>query len=138
MSTFTTSPTTGTTTGVRRPRRARAARITRAAVRLVLAAQFAAAGVLKLVADAQMVAMFDDIGAGQGLRLLVGACEVAGAVGVLVPRLARLAAAGLVALMVGAAVTNVVALHTSPVLPLVLLLLAALVVLTPRATRSAR
>ena len=77
-----------------------------------------------------MTAMFDAIGAGQGLRLLIGACEVSGAVGLLVPRLARPAAYGLVLLMIGAAVTNVVALHTSPAVPLVLLVLVGTVAVT--------
>lgn len=110
-----------------RPGRSRAAHVARWAVRALLAAQFALGGVLKLVADPQMVAMFDDIGAGQGLRLLIGAAEVAGAAGLLVPRLARPAAAGLVLLVVGAAATNVLVLQTSPVLPLVLGGLAAAV-----------
>lgn len=135
MTTFTASQTV---TPVRRSGRARAARIGLWAVRIVLAAQFAAGGVLKLSGDPQMVAMFAGLGDGQGLRLLVGVCEVAGAVGVLVPRLARLAAFGLVALMAGAAVTNVVALQTSPVLPLVLLVLAAVVMVASPQTRSAR
>ena len=74
-----------------------------------------------------MVAMFDDIGHGQGLRLLVGVCELAGGIGLLIPRLARLAAVGLVLLMVGAVVTNIFALQISPVLPLMLGVLAAVV-----------
>lgn len=110
--------------------RARAARIGLWAVRILLSAQFLLGGVLKLTAQPTMVAMFDDIGAGQGLRLLVGACEVAGAVGLLVPRLARPAAYGLVLLMAGAAATNVVALATSPVVPLVLLALSVVVAVT--------
>ena len=135
MSTLTASPVTAP---ARRSRRARAARIGLGAVRVLLSAQFAAGGVLKLIANPQMVTMFDDIGAGQGLRLLVGVCEVAGAIGLLVPRLVRLAAIGLAALMVGAAVTNVVALHTSPVLPLLLLALALLVAVTRTRTESGR
>lgn len=124
MTTFTASPAT---TPVRRSGWAGAARIGLWAVRILLSAQFVVGGVLKLTADPAMVAMFDDIGAGQGLRLLVGVCEVAGAVGLLVPRLARLAAIGLVGLMIGAAVTNVVALQTSPAVPLVLLALVTVV-----------
>jgi putative oxidoreductase len=124
MTTFTASPSA---TPVRRPRASRVARVSLWAARVLLSAQFVAGGVLKLTASPQMVAMFDDIGAGQWLRLLVGVCEVAGGIGVLVPRLFRLAAAGLVGLMIGAAVTNVVALQVSPVLPLVLLVLALLV-----------
>ena len=122
MTTFTPSPAAGR---VRPPARVRAARIGRWAARILLSVQFLVGGVLKLTADPTMVAMFTDIGAGQGLRLFIGACEVAGAVGLLVPRLTRPAACGLVLLMVGAAVTNVVALATSPAVPLVLLALAA-------------
>jgi putative oxidoreductase len=135
MTTFTASPTT---TRVRPSGRVRAARIGRWAVRILLSAQFLVGGVLKLTADAAMVAMFDDIGGGQGLRLLVGLCEVAGAVGLLVPRVSRLAAAGLALLMVGAAVTNVVALQTSPAVPLVLLVLATVVAVTRTRKDSAR
>ena len=124
MTTFTASPAD---TPVRRSGWTGAARIGLWAVRIVLSAQFVVGGVLKLTADPPMVAMFDDIGAGQGLRLLVGVCEVAGGVGLLVPRLFRLAATGLVLLMVGAAVTNVVALQISPAVPLVLLVLATVV-----------
>ncbi len=127
MTTFTAAPAA---TSVRHSGRVRAARIGRWAVRVLLAAQFVAGGVFKLTGDPTMVAMFDDIGAGQGLRLLVGACELAGGIGVLLPRISRLAAAGLVGLMIGAAVTNVVALQISPVVPLVLLGLALLVAAT--------
>jgi putative oxidoreductase len=135
MTTFTTSPAA---TPVRRAGWARTARIGLWTARLALSAQFVAGGVLKLIADPAMVAMFDDIGAGQGLRLFVGACEVAGAIGLLVPRLARLAAIGLVLLMIGAAVTNVVALQISPAVPLVLMILAAVVAVSPAKKGSAR
>ena len=123
---------------VRRPWRARAAGIGRWAVRILLATQFVAGGVLKLAGDPSMVAMFEDIGAGQGLRLLIGACEVAGGIGVLLPRASRLAAAGLLALMVGAVVTNAVVLEVSPVLPLVLGALALLVAVTRTQTKAGR
>jgi uncharacterized membrane protein YphA (DoxX/SURF4 family) len=91
------------------------------ALRAALAAVFAGAGLAKLGGSPEMVRLFADIGAGQGLRTLVGALEVAGAAGLLVPRLAGPAALGLAALMVGATVTNVVVLGVSPVLTLVLL-----------------
>ena len=124
MTTFTAVPVTTTTRG---SRRARAARIGLWAIRILLSAQFIVGGVLKLTADPSMVAMFDDIGHGQGLRLLVGVCEVAGGIGLLISRLARLAAIGLVLLMLGAIVTNIFALQISPVLPLILGVLAAVV-----------
>ena len=63
-------------------------------VQVALAVQFVAAGATKLLGDAQMVTMFDDIGAGQWFRLLVGVLEIAGGAGLLVPRLAGLAATG--------------------------------------------
>lgn len=124
MATITTA---SATRSVRRSGRARAARVGVWAVRVLLAVQFVMGGVLKVTGDPQMLAMFDDIGGGQGLRLLVGVCEVAGGVGVLVPRLARPAAIGLAVLLVNAAVANVVVLGTSPVLPLILLAMAVLV-----------
>lgn len=104
-------------------------------LRLGLALQFASGGLLKLFGEAQMTVMFAEIGAGQWLRIVVGALELAGAAGLLVPRLARAAAVGLVALMIGAAVTNVTALGTSPALPLVFLLLAAAVAVSRRGHR---
>jgi hypothetical protein len=58
---------------------------------------------------------------------VVGALEIASAVGVLVPRLSGLAALGLVCLMAGATLTNVLVLGASPLLPLVLLAVSILV-----------
>jgi uncharacterized membrane protein YphA (DoxX/SURF4 family) len=111
-----------------RPRRALGAGLW--ALQALLAAAFAGGGWLKLSGDPAMVGLFADIGAGQWLRLFIGACEVAGAIGLLLPVLHRLAAAGLVGLMIGAAITNVVVLQISPAVPLVLLALAAVVVVT--------
>jgi putative oxidoreductase len=92
----------------------------------VLALQLASGGVLKLIGDAAMVDLFTDIGAGQWFRYAVGLVELAGAVGLLIPRLCGLAALGVTALLVGATVTNV-AIGVAPWLPLVLLLVAATV-----------
>jgi putative oxidoreductase len=115
-----------------------AASLAVAVVQAVLALQFAAGGLLKLTGAASMVEMFDDIGAGAGLRVLVGALELAAAIGLLVPRLAGAAAAGLVALMVGATITNIAVLHTSPALPVVFLLAAGLVAYTRRSSLTRR
>ena len=75
-----------------------------------------------------MLQLFDAIGAGQGLRYVVGALELAGAIGVLVPRLCGLAAIGLALLMIGASITNVVVLGVSPAFTLLLFVLAAFTV----------
>ena len=79
-----------------------------------LAFQFASAGLMKLSGNQLMVDMFTEIGAGQWLRFLVGALEVAGALGLLIPRLCGLAGLGLAALMTGAVITNVFVLGYSP------------------------
>jgi putative oxidoreductase len=107
--------------------RGRAATIALWVLRLGLAAMFAGAGLAKLAGDAAMVEMFTDIGAGQGLRYVVGTCELAGAVGLLVPRLAGIAACGLVGLMIGATITNVFVLEVTPALTLTFLAAAAVV-----------
>ena len=105
------------------------------ALRIGLAAMFLAAGLAKVAGAPEAVDLFDDIGAGQELRYLVGGCEVAGAVGLLVPRLVRAAALGLAALMVGATVTNVAVLQVSPVLTVVLAFAAVATALLSRGSR---
>lgn len=92
-----------------------------------LAFQFAGAGLMKVTGTPEMVDLFATIGAGQWLRYLVGALELAGAVGLLIPMLSGLAALGLAALMAGAAVTNLLILSASPWLPIGLLAASALI-----------
>jgi uncharacterized membrane protein YphA (DoxX/SURF4 family) len=93
----------------------------------VLAFQFAGGGLAKLAGSPALVDLFASIGAGQWLRYVVGALEVAGAVGLLVPRLSGLAALGLAALMGGATVTNLFVIGERPWLPVGLLLVSAVV-----------
>jgi uncharacterized membrane protein len=61
------------------------------------------------------------------LRYLIGSLELAGAVGLLIPALSGLAALALSALMVGASITNAFVIHTSPLVPLVFLVISVLV-----------
>jgi putative oxidoreductase len=98
----------------------------------------AGGGVAKLAGDAAMVEMFDDIGAGQWLRILVGVCEVAGGLGLLVPRVRALAALGLVVLLLGAVVANVAFLDTSSLLPLGLAVVALAILWMRRAELRGR
>jgi uncharacterized membrane protein YphA (DoxX/SURF4 family) len=97
------------------------------ALQVLLALMFAMAGLAKVSGDPAMVEMFATIGIGQWFRYVVGALELAGAVGVLVPRLSGLAALGLVWLMVGATLTNLFVLGASPLLPIGLLVTSAVV-----------
>ena len=95
--TATTVPASAATT------RSRPVTITLWTLQVLLAAMFAvASGAPKLAGDAYAVQIFTDLGSGQWLRYVIGVLEVAGGIGLLVPRLAGLAAACLIALMVGA------------------------------------
>lgn len=113
--------------GATAPARPRAVNIVLWVLQVLVALMFAMAGLSKVFGDAAMVTMFADIGIGQWFRYVVGALEVGGAVGVLIPRLSGLAALGLACVMVGAIFTNLVVLGASPLLPLANLVLALLV-----------
>ncbi|TQN33453.1 DoxX-like protein [Haloactinospora alba] len=106
-------------------RQGRAANIALWVVQGLLAAGFAFAGGSKLAGVPAMVETFDTIGLGQWLRYLTGALEVAGAVGLLIPLLSGLAALGLAAVMVGAAIADVALLGQPPFAALALLVLSA-------------
>lgn len=103
-------------------------------VQVLLLVPFVSAGVMKLTGSHAMVSMFAEIGVGQWFRYAVGTLELLGAFGLLVPRLCGLAALGLVGVMAGAIVTNVLVLEESPVSPLVLLVLAGAVAWFRRST----
>lgn len=93
----------------------------------MLALMFAIAGLTKVFGDPAMVEMFTNIDIGQWFRYLVGALEIAGAIGVLIPRVSSLAALGLVCLMAGATFTNIFLLGANPLLTIVLMLVSGLV-----------
>jgi putative oxidoreductase len=110
--------------------RTRAITITLWAGQIILGLFFlVAAGVPKLIGDQVAVDMFDTIGIGQWFRYLVGALEVAGGIGLVIPRLAGLAALGLVGVMVGATFTSIFVLDAglASITPAILGVLAALV-----------
>jgi putative oxidoreductase len=64
----------------------------------------------KFFGDPYAVEIFEGIGAGQWLRYAIGAVELAGGIGLLVPRLSAAAAVGLMGLMIGAGYTQAVIL----------------------------
>jgi uncharacterized membrane protein YphA (DoxX/SURF4 family) len=100
------------------------------AAQILLAAFFvfvAAPG--KLTGDHFSVQEFGQIGAGQWLRYFVGTAELAGAIGLLTPWLAGLAAAGLAADMAGATIINVTVLHWYGIAVMTVLLCAAFVLI---------
>jgi putative oxidoreductase len=96
-------------------------------LQVLLAFQFAGGGWLKLSGALVMVDMFATIGAGQWFRILVGTLEIAGAIGLLIPRIAGLAALGLSGLLVGAITTNLFILNADSSVAIGLLLMSALI-----------
>ena len=106
-------------------------------LRVVMGLAFLAAGGSKLAGAPAMVAMFAKIGFGQWFRILTGLLEVAGAIGLFVPRFAVYAASMLGVVMVGAVGFHLTRLGGNPVPPIVLLLLAILIVwLSKKISRS--
>lgn len=88
--------------------RGRALNITLWVLQVLLAAFFAFAGINKLfIHQQEMVDNFAKFGLGVGFQYFVGAIELVGAIGLLIPRLSGLAAIWLAGIMVGAALTHV-------------------------------
>jgi putative oxidoreductase len=86
--------------------RGRARNIALWVVQVLLAVFFVLAAIPKLAGLEDTVRMFARIGAGQWFRYFTGSLELAGAVGLLIPRLSGPAALGLTCVMVGAVFTQ--------------------------------
>ena len=74
-----------------------------------------------------MVGLFYLIGVGQWFRYLTGVIEVISGIALLVPSAAIFGALLIIPTMLGAIATNMFITHTSPVVPLVLLVAAVAV-----------
>ena len=101
--------------------------ITAWVLQILLAAVFLTAGILKLTNVEAMVVAFDKIGWGHWFLYLTGVLEVAGAIGLLVPRLAFSAAVCLALVMAVAVVFCIAVLHQNPVPPALFALLSGAV-----------
>jgi putative oxidoreductase len=93
----------------------------------------------KFWGDPYAVQIFTEIGAGQWFRYFIGAVELAGGIGLMVPRLAGPAAVGLMALMIGAAYTQAVVLGAPAMVltPAIFFVLAAVIAWGRRASITA-
>ncbi|WP_019065283.1 DoxX family protein [Streptomyces prunicolor] len=109
--------------------RGRRARIALRALQVLIALFYGVASSLpKLIADPSAVDSFDRIGWGSGAMYTIGALELAGAVGLLVPLLQSVAATALSALMVGAFVVQMTVFHgENAATPLILIIPLALI-----------
>jgi putative oxidoreductase len=80
-------------------------------LRILMAALFLFASYMKLSGNPMMVDEFNTIGLGQWFRYLTGALELAGGIAILVPPVSMFAAIVLLAVDVGAFITQVAVLH---------------------------
>jgi putative oxidoreductase len=120
---------TDTTAGVFHSRTlSRPAAVLTWTLQVALALMFAFVGSSKLLGDPMMVQTFEAVGVGQWLRYFTGTVEVAGAIGLLMPRFAPLAALVLAGVMVAATISHLVVLGGSPAMPITLFVLLATVV----------
>ena len=118
-----TTASDATTTG-----RLRARRWALLALQVLLALVYVASGLGKVTLEATVVAGFTAMGIGPGLTVTIGVLEMLGAVGLLVPRIAGLAATAFVALMVGAVGITAATIGVGMILvPAVVLVLVAVV-----------
>lgn len=121
----TATPTATSTASVARPR---AARWTLTVLQVLLAAVYVFSGLGKVSLEATVVAGFAMMGIGPAGTVALGVIELAAAVGLLIPRLAGLAATGCVVLMTGAVLVTAVTMGGAMILlPAVVLVFAAVV-----------
>ncbi|GAQ67954.1 DoxX family protein [Streptomyces scabiei] len=135
----TTAPAAGTTgpapsAGTRGTARGKAARVSLRALQIALALFYAGASALpKLIAHPSAVESFDTLGWGSAGMYTIGALELAGAIGLLLPALASVAAVSLGALMVGAFIAQITAFGGEyAATPLILMVPLALIAWTRR------
>jgi uncharacterized membrane protein len=114
------------------PRRRRAGIVLLWTVQIVLSVVFVVMAFARLTGSTTAVETFEQIGLGQWLRLVTGAIELAGGVGLLIPRLAGAAAMGLAGVMAGATVANLLVLNPAMAVLTVLLGVAATAVAVGR------
>jgi putative oxidoreductase len=118
------------------PARGRGPNVALWGLQVVTAVAVLGAGVATVGGAAQPVEMFDQIGAGEWFRYLTGALEIAGGLGLLIPRLCGLAGLALAALWVGAVGTHLFVIGGSPLAAAVFLVLTG-VIGYARRTRTA-
>ncbi len=83
-------------------------------LRLAMVLVFVGGGIMKLAGAAVMVQLFSDIGVGQWLRYVVGTLELLGGATLLVPGWGGLAALGLIVMMIGAAMAELLIIRRPP------------------------
>lgn len=96
-------------------------------LQVAAAAAFFMAGGAKLAGSPMMVQVFEKVGFGQWFRYVTGLLEVGSALLLLTPRFSGLGAIILACVMVGAVTAHLTLLGGSPMIPLVLLVIVAVI-----------
>src|SRR6202163_3875549 len=107
--------------------RSRASLVALWLTQVALALMFLMAGGSKLAGVPAMVSLFDQVGVGQWFRYVTGIIELTAGIALLVPSAAIFGAMLLIPTMLGAIVVNTFIVPASPMMPVLLLLLAAAV-----------
>ena len=89
-------------------------------------------GIGKLSGNPMMHQSFEMLGLPSWFGYFIGACEVAGAIGIWLPRLSALAAAGISIIMVGAIYFHVTMTPIAQALPALVVLLLCLYIIARR------
>ena len=110
------------------PTRGHGARIALVVLQVLLAALYVAAGLGKVTLEPATAAGFAAMGVAPASTQVLGVLELLGAIGLLVPRVAGLAAAALTALMIGAVIVTATTVGGATILlPAAVLVLVAVV-----------
>ncbi|MGH3768428.1 MAG: DoxX family protein [Pseudonocardiaceae bacterium] len=94
-------------------------------LQVITAVAILGAGLSTITGAAQAMAVFDALGTSDWFRYLTGILQVAGAVGLLIPRLGGLAALALAGLWLGAIATHVFLIGGNPAAAVVFFVLSA-------------
>jgi len=103
---------------------------------ILVALPVGAAGVGKLMGVEMMHQSFQLMGLPEWFGYFIGACELAGALGLLIPRLSAAAASGLLTIMLGAVGFHIAFTPLSAGVPALVLALLAVVIVFARKNES--
>jgi hypothetical protein len=123
-----TTPAGSSSATTRSDGQRRGGHVTLWCLQVLCAGVFVMAAIPKVTADPQAVAGFTALGLGTVGMYVIGVLELAGAVGLLIPRLAGLAGLAFVGLMIGAVLSTLLVLGANMVaMPAAVLVLVAII-----------
>ncbi|HEY3683287.1 MAG TPA: DoxX family protein [Streptosporangiaceae bacterium] len=105
-------------------------------LQVITAGWFLSAALAKFSASPMVMPAFAAIGLGAWFRYLIAVLEIAGVVAMFVPRLTGLAASAFVLLLIGATLTQALAVGEGALTPLPLLVLSAIIAYGRRGTTA--